>query len=223
MSSLPQPGPAHVAIDLDPSTSSSPAAQRPPTYPPHLESPRSSGSVDWDLFPSQEPSSNSGSSSITRTQGQAQSGASPLSSPTLHGSDDEDDHDLVAWDASSVQRGKRRAEEVYGEVEGAVVDMQDVSPMLRGGGVSVFEDSRRSPKGRPEMGSRAQRRRRLMMYGTFGGILLLLLAAGRHRVPDVWKFERWKSGASAEVFGSGGNGSTITTEDGSQFAYINNL
>ena len=221
MSRSPSPV-AHVAIDVQIRSSSAPS-QRHATYPPHLESPRNA-SVDWELSPPQQPLTSTRSSPGLRSHSKGRPASSHHSPPTLNGSsDDDDDDELVAWDASSIRRGKQRAEEAYGEVEGAIVDAQDGSPMLRGGGTFELKEPRRSPKGQRVETVKAQRRRHLILYGSVVGLGLLLLAAGRHRMPEDWKFQRWKYGASAEVFGSGGNDSLVTTEDGSQFTYINSL
>lgn len=213
------PAAAHVAIDLDPIPSSS-GTKRPPTYPPHLASPRNN-SVDWDLIAPDQHTSSRRSTSSTRDPSVGRSNTSHHSSPTLRGSDDEDD--VVAWDAATIAKGKQRAEEAYGEVEGAELESLHGSPMLRGGSFAS-DEPRRAPKGqRTEAATRAQRRRRLLVYGSIVGVVVLLLAAGRRRVPKDWKMERWKSESSAEVYGSGGNGSLIRTEDGTEFTYINNL
>lgn len=89
---------------------------------------------------------------------------------------------------------------------------------MLGGRSSAEGGNRRTPKGqRAATAAAARHRRRVVAIAMVAGVLVVLAMAGRDRIP---RFERWRSGSAPS---SGGNGSTIRMEDGSEFIYSNEL
>lgn len=214
----------HISIDL---TSDAPAPLLPPPrpaapYPPHLPSPRGNNSFDWDRFPTPSvQTSSSRSTSTSSSYRQDPPLASVASSSTSNGDVEADDEERDALELSSVAQGKQRASDLYGEVEGAATDSleDDGQPML--GGRSSAMGSRRTPKGQRAKAATAARRRKLVVgFSMIAGLLVVLSVAGRDRIPRDWRFERWRSSSAPS---SGGNGSSVRMEDGTEFIYRNDL
>lgn len=217
------PFPPHTAIDFTTSPPSSPSRPLPrsPTYT--LQASSTANILDWDRFPPQSSSSRSSASSHTYPR--ATSTASRTSSSTLADEDaDRDRDDLVALDDSSIARVKPQSEDPYGDLEAVATDQEEDGAFMMEEMASVEETTRAPKDRRGERIARARRRRwRCIVMGSMMMSLLVVLAvAGRRRIPGDWRFERWRSSAW-QSSNSGGDGSIVRMEDGSEFRYSNKL